>query len=159
MSLCGSLQAPLAGICLALTLAGCNKDGSNMIEHWSGGLITQPGTYKMAGGSNEIIVVLIDHENVVRYSITDSNGKLLHASTQHPSAYHKWFLYFDERGWLWFSSGDIGSFVARKNTSWAYEELSIADHSALIRDIPAAFFMRLPESTQRKWAQYRERGS
>lgn len=135
-------------------VSSCRKSGSGMIENWSGGLITKPGTYKLAGAGNTI-TVWIDKEHLVRYSIADAADKVVIASTERASTYSKWVVYFDSNGWLWFESSDIGTSVSKKNEDRTYQEISIIDQADLIRAMPEEFFKRLPKSTQKRWSQYR----
>jgi len=128
-----------------------------MNANWSGGLITKQGNYTLAS-SKQTVAVWVDKEHLVRYSITDAAGKTLFITSERASAYDKWLLFFDAKGWLWFESSDVGCSVAKKREDGSYQELPIVDEADLIREMPDEFFKRLPESTQKKWSVHRKQG-
>jgi hypothetical protein len=134
---------------------GCGRHKNEMHDNWPGGLITKPGTYKVAS-SKQIVAVWVDEEHLVRYSIAQSTGKMLIKSSERPSAYSSWLIYFDEKDWLWFESGDIGCSVAQKAADGTYHEIPITDQLELIRAMPVPFFERLPASIQSRWASHRD---
>lgn len=134
-------------------VSGCRKPSSETIENWPGGLITKPGTYKLAGGK-QVVTVWIDKEDLVRYSISEG-GRAIFNSAERPSAYSTWFLYFDSNARLWFQSGDIGTFVAAKNDVGTYSQTGIVDQAELIHAMPQPFFQQLSELTQKQLLKHR----
>jgi hypothetical protein len=139
--------------CFGFIFAGCEKPVVD--KNWRGGLITKVGTYKLAS-SQQTIAVHVDKEHLVRYSITDRGGKTLITSSERPSAYQNWCLFFDKKGWLWFHSSDIGDSVAKKQDDGSYREVQIVDDAELIGAMPDEFFNRLPGSIQKKWSIHRK---
>jgi hypothetical protein len=100
----------------------------------------------------------VDKEHLIRYSITDAAGKTLLVTCERASAYDKWLLFFDEKGWLWFESSDIGCSVAKKREDGGYQEHPVVDEADLIGGMPDEFFKRLPDSTQKRWSAHRRQG-
>jgi len=135
---------------------GCGKSDSKMKSNWKGGLLTEVGSYQRSS-TGVLVNVWIDQEHLVRYSISAPGGRQLIRSSERASAYSKWIIYFDDNGWLWFDSSDIGSSVAKKSPDGTYQEVQISDQPDLIRMMPQEFFDRLPRSIQARWKDYRSR--
>lgn len=124
----------------------------NTIERWPGGLVVNPGNYITIDGLS--LNVWIDKQQIVHYSLEDKMKKLLFTSTERPSAFHRWLLFFDENRWVWFISSDIGSYVAKPSAD-AYEQLSVDKNLDLVKAMPAPLFNRLPRSLRKEWQTHR----
>jgi hypothetical protein len=71
--------------------------------------------------------------------MADSEGRMLLVNTGRASTYHRWSLYLDERGWLWFQSSDIGDSVWRRHENGTYEEVTLGP------SLPNELAQSLPE--------------
>ncbi len=87
-----------------------------------GTVLKFPGTYVFPSGETLRVAVV---NGIVQFRMLDKEGQLLLVNDRRASTYHRWSLYFDDRGWLWFQSSDIGDSVWRMTGGGMYEETTL----------------------------------
>ena len=133
----------------------CNRPRSEKAQGMDGMLITKAGSYKIDRLQYEIHVT-VDANNIFHYAIVDDSRRKIIGSTESPSVFQRWCLFWDEKDRFWVWSSDIGGFVWEKDLSGIYREHDIIEGSEYIKEMPPKVFEFLPSSVKKKWNAYRD---
>lgn len=134
----------LSGLAAAalLTASTLRRQSAATFAAWSGGMIKAAGTYGRPG-SGQIIRVWIDEGGLVQYAIDNTSGATLFATSARPSDHSRWFIFVDDRNWLWVYSGDIGASVVKPDAAGAFVEVPLMPCDELTRSAPAEFVQEM----------------
>lgn len=121
------------------------------VPKWIGGLVNRPATYTLSSG--EVLRVSVDDHGIVRYSMTDAQGRtLLKDPPPSASTYQRWHFFLDSQKRLWFHSADIGTFVWMPQTDGTYVMSDVVAGSALAQAMPGEFVSNMGSVAQRQFA-------
>lgn len=133
-----------------MLICGCGKNGK--VPLTKNQIIRKPGLYSIDKQGIQITVWAEDL--IVRYRVT-KDGKAIVESVDRPSTTQRWFVCWDENGWLWFDSSDIGGTVWRPEAATGrYSSTPLTSDRALIRSMPSEVFDALPTTLQEQWQEF-----
>ncbi len=133
-------------------IGGCGK--SEKIMNGKNEIIRKPGTYRIEKQDIQITVWIEDL--IVHYRVTKEEKTIIE-SIDKPSTTQRWFLCWDDKGWLWFDSSDIGGTLWRPDTATGrYTSIPLTADRELLKSMPNKVFSALPTTLQEQWQELRK---
>ncbi len=127
-------------LAFCIVIASCSPNCD-----WAGGEIRDFGTF-----CNSNFTIRVDEEDqLLKYEVTDSNGRSLIVQDMNISTIQNWGLFLDKKANLWIFSSDVGTSIWERNSDGKYYH-RIFYRQATKEDVPPELY----ESSLRRFLKH-----